>query len=288
MFSKRLLTIVCLILFILTNIIFLSISAKHRHPETIIGKMAMAAVAPFQEMVVQTIRFAEHMWSHYFYLVSVKQECDRLQVSLNQAKMEIGRYIEAEQASHRLRRLLEMKMSLTYRLVAGQVVGLDPSGWYKTIIINRGTNDGVGKGMPVISPDGVVGQIVTASYEYAKVMLMIDRSNAIDALIQRNRTRGIVEGESEGLCRFKYVVRKAELEIGDVVVSSGLDQIFPKGLRIGKVESISKTESGIFQDVKVVPFVDFDRLEEVFVILVEPDQPQEDAIEQGLLDEAIF
>ena len=102
MFSKRLLTIVCLILFILTNIIFLSISAKHRHPETIIGKMAMAAVAPFQEAVVQTIRFVEHMWSHYFYLVSVRQECDRLQALLNEAKMEIGRYIEAEKASGRL------------------------------------------------------------------------------------------------------------------------------------------------------------------------------------------
>jgi rod shape-determining protein MreC len=288
MFSKRLLTIVCLILFILTNIIFLSISAKHRHPETIIGKMAMAAVAPFQEAVVQTIRFVEHMWSHYFYLVSVRQECDRLQALLNESKMEIGRYIEAEKASQRLKRLLEMKTYLTHPVVTAEVVGLDPSGWYKTIIINRGTNDGVGKGMPVISPDGVVGQIVTASYEYAKVMLMIDRSNAIDALIQRNRTRGIVEGESEGLCRFKYVVRKAELQVGDVVVSSGLDRIFPKGLRIGTVESIAKTESGIFQDVKVAPFVDFDRLEEVLVIVSDPNEADEDTVEQGLLDEGIF
>ena len=121
--------------------------------------------------------------------------------------------------------------------------------------------------MPVVSPDGIVGQIVTASYEYAKVMLMTDRSSAIDALVQRNRARGIVEGETDETCLFKYVVRKAELEIGDVVVSSGLDGIFPKGLRIGAVSNISKVESSIFQEVKVTPFVDFGRLEEVLVIV---------------------
>jgi rod shape-determining protein MreC len=121
--------------------------------------------------------------------------------------------------------------------------------------------------MPVVSPEGVVGQVVTASYDYSKVMLIIDRSSAIDSLVQRNRTRGVVEGETDTTCRFKYVLRKAEVNVGDTVVSSGLDGLFPKGLRIGEVKEISKDQPGIFQDVRIEPFVDFTRLEEVLVII---------------------
>ena len=271
MFSKRLIIIICLILFAFTNIIFLSISASHKHTETFLNKTVMAFIAPFQEAVVQTIRFGENLWRHYFYLVSVKQENDRLRDALDSAKMEIAHYAETAQAETRLRELLVMKTAMPKRVVAAEVVGLDPSGWYETIVINRGTSDGVKKGMPVISPDGIVGQIVTASYQYAKVMLMVDRSSAIDALVQRDRTRGIVEGKTESVCRFKYVVRKAELEIGDVVVSSGIDGIFPKGLRIGKIENIVKSESDIFQEVEITPFVDFKRLEEVLVIVKASD-----------------
>jgi len=108
---------------------------------------------------------------------------------------------------------------------------------------------------------------MAASYDYAKVLLLTDRSSAIDALVQRTRTRGIVEGEAQAYCQFKYVVRKAEISLGDTVVSSGLDGVFPKGLRVGSVIEIAKGPSGIFQGVSIRPFVDFERLEEVLVIL---------------------
>ncbi len=267
MFSKRLVTIFCLILLALINIILLSVSAKNRHGSTIIDRVAMAAVAPFQEGVMRTIGLCEHMWSHYFNLVTVRQECDRLKGLLADAELEKNRHLESELACERLGKLLELKNSLPPRLLTAQVVGLDPSGWFKTIIINKGTNHGVSKGMPVIAPEGIVGQIVVPSYHYSKVLLIIDGSSAVDALVQRTRSRGIVEGETEEYCRFKYVVRKADVSIGDTVISSGLDGLFPKGLRVGSVEKISKSNSGIFQEVKVRPFVDFARLEEVLVML---------------------
>lgn len=267
MFSKRLLRILCVILFALINIVFLSISAKYPHRHTIIHRLAMAGIVPLQESVINTMRFCCRIWSHYFYLVAVREECDRLKGMLDKAEMEKSRILESESECQRLRNLLEMKSEVPHRMLPSQVVGVDPSGWFKTIIINKGTKDGVSKGMAVIAPEGIVGHVVGASYRYAKVLLVIDRGSAIDALVQRTRFRGIVEGEASESCRFKYIVRKADIRIGDTVISSGLDGLFPKGLRVGIISEISKPSSGLFQELKIRPFVDFARIEEVMVIL---------------------
>ncbi|NVM20751.1 MAG: rod shape-determining protein MreC [Desulfobacterales bacterium] len=267
MFSKKLVTIFCLIIVALINVTFLSISTKHCYGNTIVDRVVIAGIAPFQEAVTQAIRFCERIWSHYFCLVNVREESDQLKKALAAARLERGQGLESKLAHERLRKLLDMKAAIPKPLLPAQVVGVDPSGWFKTVIVNRGSYDGVSKGMPVIAPQGIVGQIMTASYHYSKVLLIIDRSSAIDALVQRTRSRGIVEGEIEESCRFKYVLRKADISIGDTVISSGLDGVFPKGFRVGCVEKISKGRSGIFQKVKVRPFVDFTRLEEALVIL---------------------
>lgn len=267
MFSKRLATIFCLILFVLINIILISISAKGDYGGTIINRVVMAAIAPLQEGVTQTVRFCEHVWTHYFSLVNARHECDQLRQLLAKAKLEKGQHLESELACQRLHKLLNMQNSYPKQLCPAQVVGVDPSGWFKTIIINKGTRHGIAKAKPVIAPEGVVGQIMYASYNHSKVLLIIDRSSAMDALIQRSRDRGIVEGETDEYCRFKYVVRKADVAVGDRVISSGLDGVFPKGLPVGSVQEVHKSESGIFQEVRVRPFVDFSRLEEVLVVL---------------------
>lgn len=269
MFSKRLLTTFCLILFAAVNFILLSISAKHRQGNSACDRVVMAGMAPFQEGVTQTIRFCEHVWRHYFSLVTTRQESDHLQEVLAKMRLEKSQHLESEIACQRFRKLLllDTDTPLSQRLLAAQIVGLDPSIWFRTVIINKGVHDGVSKGMPVIAPEGIVGQVVAASYGYAKVLLLTDRSSAIDALVQRTRTRGIVEGEAKAYCHFKYVVRKAEISVGDTVVSSGLDGVFPKGLRVGSVMEISKGPSAIFQEVSIRPFVDLERLEEVLVIL---------------------
>jgi len=269
MFSKRLLTTFCLILFAAVNITLLSISAKHRQGYSGCDRVVMAGVAPFQEGVTQAARFCEHVWRHYFSLVTARQECDHLQQVLAKIMLEQSQELESELACQRFRKrlLLDTETPLPQRLLPAQIVGLDPSIWFRTVIINKGLHDGVSKGMPVIAPEGIVGQIMAASYDYAKVLLLTDRSSAIDGFVQRTRTRGIVEGEAKAYCHFKYVVRKAEISVGDTIVSSGLDGVFPKGLRVGSVMEIAKGPSGIFQEVSIRPFVDFERLEEVLVIL---------------------
>ena len=166
----------------------------------------------------------------------------------------------------RLRELLEFKKEIPYHFLAAEVISRDPSIWFKTVIIDKGLADGIQKGFPVIIPDGIVGQIIDVGAHYAKVLLIVDRNSSVDALVQKTRARGLIKGGRAGRCLFKYVLRKHDISIGDIVISSGLDKVFPKGLRIGSVSEIIKLNSGIFQAVAITPYVDFERLEEVFVV----------------------
>lgn len=267
MFSKRLATILCVILFVLINIVLLSVSTKDSHRQTFVERLVMAGILPLQEGVTRTMRFCRDVWGEYFDLVGAREECQRLREKLARAEMERGRRLESDLAYQRLRKLLKMKSELPYHVLSAQVVGLDPSGWFKTVIINRGTGDGVSKGMAVTATEGIVGHIIEAYNRYSKVLLVIDRNSAIDALVQRTRSRGVVEGDADDGCRMKYVVRKADIKTGDTVISSGLDGLFPKGVPIGEILEISVPTSGLFQEVRVRPFVDFTRLEELLVIM---------------------
>lgn len=256
-----------MVLFALISIVLLTISAKHPHRYTTVDRVVMAGVVPFQEGVTRTIYFCRRVWHQYFYLVGLREECNRLQGMVDRAQMEKGRYLESELACQRLRKLLEVKSELPHSMLPARVVGLAPSAWFNTILIDKGSTDGVSKGMAVIGPEGVVGRIIGACGRYAKVLLIIDRSSALDALVQRTRSRGVVEGETSESCRFKYIVKKADIEVDDTVITSGLDGLFPKGLRVGSISEISKPSSGLFQEVRIRPFVDFLRLEEVLIIL---------------------
>jgi rod shape-determining protein MreC len=174
---------------------------------------------------------------------------------------------EIELANKRLRNLLNFQKTPTNPVVAAEVIGKDPSGWFKTVIIDKGRSDGLQKGLPVVLPTGIAGQVIEVSGHYAKVMLIIDRNSAVDALVQRSRARGIIKGASADKCRFEYVLRKHDVQIGDIVIASGLDGVYPKGLRIGRVSDLGERSSDIFYEITVTPFVDYEKLEEVLVIL---------------------
>jgi rod shape-determining protein MreC len=146
------------------------------------------------------------------------------------------------------------------------VVGRDPSPWFKTLIINKGYLDGVTKASPVVVPEGIVGLVVAITAHYAKVLLIIDQNSAVDAKVQATRARGIVKGDPTGRGSFNYVLRKHDISLGDSVITSGLDGVFPKGLPIGRVSEIVRLSAGIFQEIAITPYVDFDTLEEVLVL----------------------
>ena len=165
-------------------------------------------------------------------------------------------------------------------MIAAEVIGQDPSSWFKSVTINKGEGDGVRRGMAVISTEGVVGQVLKAAPNYATVLLMTDYNSAIDAIVQRTRAKAIVEGKGENRCQLKYLLRTEEVAVGDVVVTSGLGGNFPKGMMIGEVRSVEKKGHGVFQYAELAPGVDLTKLEEVLVITESPP-PQEEKGKKG-------
>jgi rod shape-determining protein MreC len=176
----------------------------------------------------------------------------------------------------RLRKLLQFRETLSSTLVAAEVVGRDPSSWFKSFTINKGEKDGVRKGMAVISPEGVIGQILKTAPSHSVVLLVTDYNSAIDSIIQRTRAKAIVEGGGENRCQLKYLLRTEDVVAGDRVVTSGLGGNFPKGLMIGEIRKVDKKGHGIFQYAELVPSVDFTRLEEVLIIKESPPPPTEE------------
>jgi rod shape-determining protein MreC len=267
MFSKKMVMIVGVIILIAANIIILSASSRSYSPYYEPGRIAITLIAPFQEIVTRSIRFVRNIWNYYFDLVAAAKENVIYKKALSQAVEKNNQYKELKLSNTRLRKMLNFQETITKRAIAAEVIGKDPSPWFKTIIIDKGKDDRVERGMAVVIPEGVVGQVIDVSSYYSKVLLIIDHNSSVDALLQRTRSRGIIKGGASGRCFFKYVLRKHDVEVGDRVVSSGLDDVFPKGLAIGHVYSITKPAAGIFQEITVTPYVNFEKLEEVLLVL---------------------
>jgi rod shape-determining protein MreC len=271
MLSRKMVIIVSLGLLFFVNVIALFVSGRHYYSLQVSsrgpGQYFIAIIAPFQKGLTQTVCFAERLWEHYFYLVSVAKENEELKLALRKAIEKNNECIETEISNQRFRTFLNFQKTMTNDIIAAQVIGKDPSPWFKSLIVDKGFADGVKKGLPVIIPEGAAGQIIEVTKHYSKVLLLIDRNSSIDALAQRTRARGIIRGSSDGRFIFQYVLRNNEIQEGDTVISSGLDGVFPKGLRVGQVQSITQKNSSIFQEVFVIPFVDFEKLEEVMIVL---------------------
>jgi rod shape-determining protein MreC len=274
MFSKKLVLIIGVIVLIAVNIIVLSVNSR-RYTSFGLERVAISFVSPFQELITRTIRFTKDIWQHYFDLVTVARENQILRSELNQASENSNQWHETELANARLRNLLDFQKNISEQVVAAEVIGKDPSAWFKTVIIDKGKADGLTKGLPVVMPQGIAGQVIETARHYSKVMLIIDRNSAVDALVQRTRARGIIKGESTDQCRLEYVLRKKDVRIGDIIVSSGSDGVYPKGLRIGRVSEVIEHDADIFHEVFITPFVDFEKLEEVLVVI---DVPKHDLV----------
>ena len=146
-------------------------------------------------------------------------------------------------------------------------MGVDASPWFRSALVDRGQVDGVRAGMPVISEQGLVGLVRATSTTAARTMLVVDRQSAIDGTVQRSRTRGLVRGRGTDQLEFEFVARGHDVEVGDLVMTSGLGGVYPKGLRMGEVVEILDPGSQLMQTALIEPAVDFGRLEQVFVML---------------------
>ena len=257
--------------FAAANIAFLQLVGKEQVAAFLPNRILLTLVAPLQEGAMQIARFSQHLWRQYFYHVSLYDENERLTRELALAKAQQNLARELQKSNQRLQQLLQFKKLVPRKTVAAEVIGRDHSQWFQTIVVNKGTSDGVEKGHAVVAPAGVVGQVVETAPFHAKVLLIVDANSAVDVKIQRTRASGILKGGAAGLCRFDYALRNHDIKTGDVVITTGQDRVFPKGMLVGRVKVIDQPRAGIFQDVVVNPFVNFDTLEEVIIIIEPPE-----------------
>ena len=209
----------------------------------------------------------KRFWLSYFNLVDVRHENRRLKKEIDALRMENSHHRELLASQERLQELLKFKHSINLPVLAAQVIGLDPTGWFKSIIIDKGRRDGLRPNMAVVNASGVVGRVVSVSPNYAKALLVIDQNSAVDCLVQRSRARGIVKGLSTEICKLDYVVKSSDVAVGDLIVTSSLGGVFPKGISVGQVSNIKGIYGGLFKDIEIGPTVDFSKLEEVLVVL---------------------
>ncbi|HUK55683.1 MAG TPA: rod shape-determining protein MreC [Nitrospiria bacterium] len=237
-----------------------------KRPVYFLGRPVVFLVSGLQKGLARTSDGFANVWRGYINLISVQRENGVLKQDLARLQSENLRLQEAAQADERLRLLLDFKKANAYSMVPASVIGRDPSNWYRTLTIDKGTRDGVAIDMGVINPAGVVGRVIKTDPTLSQVLLVTDRNSAVAALIQRTRDEGLVQGTERGLARIKYLSLLADLKEGDLVLTSGLTGNFPKGLPIGTLGRVTKKDLDLFQQAEVVPSVDFSKLEEVLVI----------------------
>jgi rod shape-determining protein MreC len=258
------------ILIFLLALSLISANLHSRDNMSFFESLVVGITAPVQKVVWGVIDGVGSIWRGYFYLVGLEKENQALKKELQELRLQMNRYREADLANQRLRALLNFKKSIATPLLPAQLVAFDPSGWFQTILIDKGRNDGVVQDMAVVSAEGLVGRVIGVSNHHAKVLLILDGNSAVDAYIQRSRARGVLVGLGRELCLLKYVQRNEDVQVGDKVISSGMGGVFPKGLLVGTVQEVVRGSSGLFQRVEVEPAVNFSRLEDVMVVIQPP------------------
>ncbi|MBI5687485.1 MAG: rod shape-determining protein MreC [Verrucomicrobia bacterium] len=199
------------------------------------------------------------------------QQNHQLREQLALQMQERLRLTELEDENRRLRDMAGFRQAVGPRLKPARITGRDPSNWWKTIILDIGSSDGVTENCAVVTTAGLVGKTVAVTGGTSRVQLIVDPNCKVSALVQETRSPGIVEGVFEGLggepgCRMDFIGRDAKVFAKYTVITSGLGGVFPKGIRIGTLEPAALNESGLYKSARIKPAVDLNRLEEVFVI----------------------
>lgn len=256
------------IILLLATMILYSYNLRQKTAATFFERAVLTLASPFQTSVDGIVDSVTETWGNYLWLVDARQRNLELEKENQQLRSQLRQVQEISLQNERLRKLLAFVDHLDRPALPAQVIGEDASNWARTIIIDKGAEAGLRTGLPVVAAQGVVGRIIKIAPSSSRVLLITDASSAIAALIQRTRTRGVARGRGDNLS-IEYALRDADIQVGDILVTSGMGGVFPKGLPLGLVESVEKDQFGLFQQVKAAPTVDFSLLEEVMVIVGE-------------------
>ncbi len=226
---------------------------------------AVSAITPLEKGLVRIQGGASDIWRNYFYLRGVRQENRELRDQIEQLQLDQVRLQQDADQAHRLQALLGFKEQFIAKTLPAQVIGSSGSEQSRTVYIDKGSRDGIQLDMAVISATGVVGKVINVYRSTSQVLLINDQQSGVGAILEQSRLQGILKGKSSGQLIIDKIMADEEVKPGDRVLTSGCDQIFPKGLTIGSIEKISKGPE--FLQISVKPSAALSRLEEVLVIV---------------------
>lgn len=231
------------------------------------GDAFAVVTAPIQTALAKASRSTFGIWTTYLDWKNVRAENRRLRDENQRLRVDALSVSETGEENQRLRRLLELKTRLPLNTLTGEIIAREWGGWVRSLTVNRGRSDDVRRLTAVISPDGLVGRVVDVRPGAAVVQVLTDPTSTVGAHAVRTRTPGVVEGEPRGTIRFKYQARDGgTLQAGDLVVTSGLGGLFPRGIPVGRVRAIDDRGSALFSFATLEPAVDFARIDEVLLV----------------------
>jgi rod shape-determining protein MreC len=262
---------------ILLHVILISAQVNTASGLPILQVVTFGSFSEVQRATMATIGGVRGLWSGYVALQQVQEENNALKHELQSLQVSLQQERAEAQRTDNLRQLLELRERAKLDTVAAEVIAGAASPDFRTVTIDKGSSEDLATDMAVISPAGVVGRVILPSRRAAKVQLLIDRNAAAGALIERTRVQGVVVGIGDGTLKMQYVPGTADVKTGDLVVTSGIDGIYPKGFVIGTIDHTDRG-AGAYHEIVVRPAVDFSRLEEVLVVRTPPAS-------RGLLEE---
>lgn len=259
-------TILVAVLF--AQVLTLAVQVKRpsdRGPVRLLRVWTVAAITPVEKGVVYSSGFFGRLWHDYFWLRGVRQENAELRQQMEQMRLEQIRLAEDAAQARRLQALLAFKEQFIAQTVGAQVIGSGGSELSRTVYIDKDASDGLRPDMAVIAPEGVVGKIIKVFPGSSQVLLITDPASGVGAILSKSRLQGILKGTAAGEIVLQYVMADEKVEPGDLVLTSGGDRVFPKGLPIGTVTQV-RPGADLFLNIRVRPAAPMARLEEVLVI----------------------
>lgn len=267
-------TIILALLFAIAVLLISLDLRKEKTPFPSLNALLSQALLPAQRLISTLGGSVFSLASFLGETFTLSEENARLREEVERLKQE---KIDLEQkllANQRLSRLLKLKERLPFTTTGARIVARDPSGWFKAVWLDKGAKQGLKENLAVISYQGLVGRTVEVFEHSAKVLLIIDPNSALDALLMTSREQGIAYGSSDRGLILRYLPRTAKVNIEELVVSSGLAGIYPKGLVLGRIAKLHRGHTGLFLEAEVSPEVNFSKLEEVLVILPSSEQEE--------------
>ena len=251
---------------LLLSIYILTAAARGQLKNEPLGALLMWIMRPLQIASQGTVNWITDFRENYDTLGGFRSENARLRTRIQTLEVERQKYLEADATNRQLKALLDFRSQLFAQAITASIIANSANSWFQSCMLDKGSADGVRKNMAVVTPLGVVGQVVAVTPHTAKVLLTTDPNSGIDVLVQRTRSRGIVSGSLETGTILKYVKRSEDIQEGDRLITSGIDGVFPKGLMVGTVIKVRKQHLGLFQFVEILPAVQSSRTENVLIV----------------------